>query len=294
VRSIRKVASSLAAIAATTGLGLLATGGPANAIVGGAAATRPYEAMASLQFDHRGDPDWQNCGATLVDHWYAVTNAHCVTKDDGSARDEHFHIRVGSLNRRDGGVVAQVAQILPNADWHWAVGGPAPASDIAMLKLAAYVPLTPYRIPFRVHGRDVREIGWGLLHTTDPALPLDLQQLDTQLLPLSRCAAAGITVGELCLDSPDSNSGACYGDSGGPGLQRAGRTWVVIGGASRETVADCGIGPNVYTDLTFFRQWIFQVIRTGTVPPATTSVTRQATVAAAHSARWIGSRGPWS
>jgi hypothetical protein len=50
-----------------------------------------------------------------------------------------------------------------------------------------------------------------------------------------------------------------------------------------------GMGPNVYTDLTHFRTWIFQVIRTGKIPPATTSVTREATVAAAHSACW--SRG---
>lgn len=247
---MRRINGLMAASAVMTVLSLLATAGTAEAIVGGTTATRTYPGMASLQYDHRGDPDWQNCGATLVDHWYAVTNAHCVTRDDGSARVEHFHIRVGALNRREGGVVAQVAEILPNADWHWSVGGPAPASDIAMLRLAAYVPLTPYRIPFHVRARDTREIGWGLLHTADPALPLQLQQLDTKLLPSSACAAAGITVGELCLDSPNGNSGACYGDSGGPALQRLGRQWVAVGGASRETDPECGVGPNIYTDLT--------------------------------------------
>jgi hypothetical protein len=120
-----------------------------------------------------------------------------------------------------------------------------------VLRLDAYVPLQPFPIPDRPQGRSVREIGWGLTTPAGTTLPLMLQQLDTRLLRPQLCAAAGITIGELCLASPHGDSGACYGDSGGPGLQRDHlHVWVLIGGASRETTPTCGTGPNVYTDMT--------------------------------------------
>jgi secreted trypsin-like serine protease len=297
---VRRINRLIAAGAVVTLLGLSASGTGAFAatadqpsgtvsplIIGGSDATEVYPAMASLQYNHKGDPNWHTCAASLVNHWYAVTNAHCVTQDDGTARTEQFHLRIGSLSRVEGGVVVDVAQILPHANWHWSVGGPDPAFDIAMLRLAAYVPLRPFAIPNRTHGNKVLEIGWGLTDNNATSLPITLQQLGTTLLPAQRCAAAGITVGELCLDSPHGNSGAWLGDSGGPGLQRLGRQWLLVGGASRETTEIGGTGPIVYTNITFYRSWIFQVIRTGTVPPPT--AVRKPSPATANTLHWAGS-----
>jgi hypothetical protein len=223
-------------------------------IIGGVDATRVYEAMGSVQFLHKGDPNWHTCAAVLNSHWTALTNAHCVTNyPDGSAAEpaNQYHVRFGSNNRLDGGIVVGVAQILPHADWNWGADPTTPISDIAVLRLDAYVPLQPFPIPDRPQGRSVREIGWGLTTPAGTTLPLMLQQLDTRLLWPQLCAAAGITIGELCLASPHGDSGACYGDSGGPGLQRDHlHVWVLIGGASRETTPTCGTGPNVYTDMT--------------------------------------------
>ena len=211
------------------------------------------------------------CGAYLVSHLYAAVDAHCMTSfPDGAALPpELFHLRIGSANRLSGGVVVHVTQILPHADWNWAAG-PGPVSDIALLRLDTYVQLQPFEIAPRLHDRStVRLLGWGV---TEPSgegpLPLDLQELNTRLVPAEQCAAAGITAGEICVGNPNGTDGACYGDSGGPALQHAGtRRWAAIGGASRETTPFCGTGPAVYTDATYFRNWMYQVMRTGQVPP---------------------------
>jgi secreted trypsin-like serine protease len=85
------------------------------------------------------------------------------------------------------------------------------------------------------------------------------------------CADAAISVGEICVGNVNGNAGPCFGDSGGPALQKHDHRWVAVGGASRESTALCGAGPTVYTDLTDYRGWINKVTRTDRVPPAATT-----------------------
>jgi secreted trypsin-like serine protease len=281
-------------------LALLATGSVAAAapadqssdtvsptIIGGSDATETYPAMASLEHNHKGDPNLHTCAAVVVDHRSAVSNAHCATVyPSGVARTEQFHLRIGSNDRTQGGIVVGVSQILPHADWAWGAGGASvPSSDIVVLKLDRWVPVRPMTIPSRPHSQKVREIGWGVTSQDATSLPIMLQQLDTRLLPKEACAGGEITAGELCFDSP-KGAGACYGDSGGPGLQRAGDRWVLIGGASRETTETCTGGPLIYTDITFYRSWIYQVIRTGVVPPATITTDKFTSGAVPDTGHW--------
>jgi len=166
--------------------------------------------------------------------------------------------------------------VLPHAGWHWAMT-PGPVDDLAMLELDHYVQLQPFTIAATVRAKsDVRLLGWGV---TEPSgegpLPVALQELDNvRLLPPDRCAAGGITAGELCLSNVNGTDGPCFGDSGGPALQRVPGTsrWVTIGGASRETAPACGTAPTIYTNLTDFRGWVYEVARKGTVPPAPAAV----------------------
>jgi secreted trypsin-like serine protease len=304
---LKKINGLAAAAVGVLLLGLLASATPASAvgvqpspsatvtpnIVGGHTPSQPYPAMASLQINHHGDPNWHLCGAVLVSHRYAVTNAHCVTNyPDGSAAPATlFHLRVGSPDRTSGGVLAGVTQVLPHADWAWATG-PGPVADVALLRLDTYLQLQPFEIAPRLPDHStVRLLGWGV---TEPSgqgpAPINLQELDTTLLPAQQCAAAGITAGEICVINPHGSVGACYGDSGGPALQRVGsHRWEVIGGASRETTPMCGTGPAVYTDVAYYRDWIYQVMRTGKVPSPTTSAQAPAPRAATRSLHWAGS-----
>lgn len=253
-------------------------------IIGGHGATEAYPWIASLQFNYPGDPNFHFCGGTLVSRRWVVTNAHCVTYGDGSPVDPaqfQIHARIGSHNRTRGGVVTNVVKILVHPQWDWGTGSDAVA-DIALLYLEDYIQLQQAEIATATVGfpgtssAKTRLLGWGV---TEPdgsgPLPIQLQELDTQLLPKQLCSGGiPITLGELCIASPNDTDGPCYGDSGGPALQKITKRWQLVGGTSRGATPDCGVGPTVYTDETYYRPWIFETMRTGTVSPPVSRAVR--------------------
>ncbi|GIJ49790.1 serine protease [Virgisporangium aliadipatigenens] len=267
-------AAALTAFVPTSGTAYAATpdGDVSVDVVGGHVATEPYPAMASLQIATPDNPHQHICGATLVSRQWAVTNAHCVTAPSGAVMPpQMIHLRIGSHDRTTAGEYVGVTAVLPHAEWDWATGTNRVA-DIAMIRLDRYVQLQQIEIATRLQrGRAVaRVLGFG---TTEPAgdgdLPTMLQELDTRLVPDGRCTAGGISEGEICVNNVHGTDGICYGDSGGPVMQRTQGRWQLIGGASRGTTDDgCGTGPAIFTDTTYYRTWMFDVMRTGKVPPA--------------------------
>ena len=249
-------------------------------IVGGHAASEPYPGMASLQMDILDDPNFHVCGAVLVSRLYVATNAHCVTDWDGNAIDPSLlHLRIGSNNRLEGGESVGVEAVLPHADWDWGTGN-NPVADIALLKLDTYVQLQPFEVAPKLGKSSAvtRLLGWG---STEPSgegpAPLGLQELDTKLVKPEKCTDAGITAGEICVSNQNGTDGPCFGDSGGPALQKVGSNrWSAIGGTSRMGAEWCGEGNVVYTDLTYYRKWMYEVMRKGTVPPSDTKSTKPA------------------
>jgi secreted trypsin-like serine protease len=248
-------------------------------IIGGHAPSQPYPGMGSLQV-YRGadDPLHHTCGAALVSGLFLVTAAHCVTDPDTSAPMAAglFHVRVGSANRTSGGVLAGVSQILVNANWAWPNVGPGIVGDVALLKLDSYIQgyqwfeVAPKLQPRRT----LRLLGWGVTEPNgDKPLPEMLQELDTRILPSAHCPADYlIGADQLCVDDPNGTDGACRGDSGGPALQTVAGSnplrWAVIGGTFGGP-HDCGTTPFIYTDWSYWRPWMYQVMRTGIVPPRT-------------------------
>lgn len=200
-------------------------------VVGGRPATENYPWLVYTS----------GCTGTLIKSDWVVTARHCPTPSS---------VRVGSVNRTSGGTVVGVRRAVNN-----------PTIDVKLLQLSNAVSYTPAPIPMTSGevGTATRIIGWGL---TCPfrgcgSAPTVAHELDTSILSDSRCIGINGPY-EICTDNTNGDSGACYGDSGGPQVRQIGGVWYLVGATSRSgnNHPICATGPSIYGDLTSIRSWI--------------------------------------
>ncbi|XVV04665.1 S1 family peptidase [Actinosynnema sp. CA-248983] len=249
-----KVRTLFTAFAVAIGAAFAAAGGAAAApsddgeltpyIVGGGNATQVYSFMVSLQTTSGS----HFCGGSLIKANWVVTAKHCVQGRSASS----IRARIGTTNRTSGGSVASGAQIVNH-----------PSYDIALVRLATSVSQAPITVASTSGpvGTATRIIGWG--QTCAPrgcgGAPITLQELNTSIVSDSSCYGIYGTY-EICTSNPNGNSGACYGDSGGPQIKSVNGTWQLIGATSRagNNSSTCATGPSIYMDVPAFRSWISQ------------------------------------
>ncbi|TDB73414.1 snapalysin family zinc-dependent metalloprotease [Micromonospora sp. KC721] len=200
-------------------------------VVGGRPASENYPWMVYVS----------GCTGTLVKANWAVTAEHCPTPSS---------VRVGSNNRTSGGTVVRVIRAVNH-----------PRIDVKLLQLANSVSYAPAPIPTTsgAVGTATRIIGWG---QTCPqrgcgSAPAVANELDTSIVADNRCQGIDGTY-EICTNNTNGNSGACYGDSGGPQVRRINGVWHLIGATSRagNNNSTCATGPSIYGDLPSIRTWI--------------------------------------
>ncbi|MBP2476402.1 secreted trypsin-like serine protease [Crossiella equi] len=243
-----------AAATALGGLAMPAAAAPATTagdvdplVVGGTNATETYSFMVSLQ----GTSGNHFCGGSLIKANWVVTAKHCVAGQSAGS----IQARIGTTNRTTGGTVARASRIINH-----------PSSiDLSLVQLSTSVTQAPISIAPQsgAVGTASRIIGWG---QTCPVrggcgAPINLQQLDTSIVADSSCR--GITAAnEICTNNPNGNSGACYGDSGGPQVKGSTGNWTLIGATSRSGNGDsrCATGPSIYVDVSSYRDWISQQV----------------------------------
>ncbi|WSR54225.1 snapalysin family zinc-dependent metalloprotease [Micromonospora ureilytica] len=200
-------------------------------VVGGRPATENYPFMVYVS----------GCTGTLIKGNWAVTAKHCSTPSS---------VRVGSVNRSSGGTVVRVTRAVNH-----------PSVDVKLLQLASSVAYAPAPIPSTsgAVGTATRIIGWG--QTCAPrgcgSAPAVANELDTSIVADSRCSGINGTY-EICTNNTNGNSGACYGDSGGPQVRQVNGVWNLIGATSRagNNNSTCATGPSIYVDLPSIRSWI--------------------------------------
>jgi secreted trypsin-like serine protease len=248
-----RVRTVLAATIATgTAIAAITAGAFAYAdsrIVGGTPASETYSFMVSMQ-DQAGN---HFCGAALIEPDVAVTAAHCV--DGQNAAD--LQVRVGTTDRTQGGETAGVTEATIHPDYDPVQTG---FNDVAVIKLDQQLTQEPVQIADTpADGTGIRLMGWGQTCGTrgcQQEPPVELQELETSVLADDQCEGAD-GPNELCVDSPNGDSGACFGDSGGPAVIADGGAFTLVGVTSRGN-EPCGSTPAIYSDVAAQKAFIDQ------------------------------------
>jgi hypothetical protein len=229
--------------------------GPPRIVNGSPASAGEYPAQGALL--RNGS---QICGGTLVSNRHFLTAAHCVTNltNGAIAATSLFSVRLGSLQREEGGHVFTFSSKEVNADWDYQEFD----NDSVLFTLSAPVPAgvaEPLRLieadetSLWAPGKRATMIGWGDEFDGQNAGSETLLATTTRMRSDADCAAPSAYGSDFhratMVCAGDGSSDTCQGDSGGPLMVSDGSFLVLAG------ITSWGIGcanparPGVYTRL---------------------------------------------
>ena len=274
-----------------TALGLLLlfagllTAGPAQAkgdrdltpkvIGGGIAPEGAWPSQAAILSSAVSNPyNAQFCGGTLIDQFWVLTAAHCVTDDEGNvAPASAVEVAIGindlrnitALDRIDVEAIRVIPEWNP-VDYDW---------DFALLELAnpSAQPTTALidsgQAGLTAEGEPGAVAGWGCAGTTAcDFFPEQLREADVTFVSNTDCSnpfsyggsfdpTSMICAGDYIDGLPDT----CAGDSGGPLVAFGpGDTPLLAGITSWGNGCAQPLYPGVYSRVLAGREWITETI----------------------------------
>ena len=248
----------------------LLTSKPNTEIVGGTVAPAgnwPWQ-VALLWSRETRNFYAQFCGGTLVDEYFVVTAAHCVTNGSGGVYlPNRIDVLTGTQTLTSGGVRRDIDQIVRHPNYNDNNAN----FDIAVIKLktpatgikTAQLITKAQETTLAAAGDLSFVTGWGDLG--NGSFPSALHQVKVPIVGHQQCDNAyegAITGSMICAGLVRGGRDSCQGDSGGPLIvQDAQGRWQVLAG-----VVSWGEGcalPNffgVYARVAVLRNWVMTTI----------------------------------
>lgn len=198
------------------------------------------------------------CGGAIIDKYWVITAAHCVSRPDLG-----LTIITGTTNVTRPDCVYQISEL----KIHPFHSKGKYFNDIALIRVDKPIEFNNDTQPIQLatindlkNGDELHIPGWGSTQLNRKG-SIRLKSLSVRYLEKSSCIAripskATLSKENLCFVSPQG-SGACFGDSGGPVVNENGILYGVLNWG-----IPCAKGyPDVFTNIAYYYPWIKRTIK---------------------------------
>ncbi|KAM6932759.1 transmembrane protease serine 5 [Lycodopsis pacificus] len=237
-------------------------------IIGGVEATLgrwPWQ--VSLYYSNR-----HTCGGSIITSQWVVTAAHCV-HNYRLPQVSSWVVYAGIVTRSSAKMAQHIGYAVEKIIYNKNYNHRSHDSDIALMKLRSplnfsdtirpvCLPPYDYDLP---GGTQCWISGWGYTQPDGVHSPDTLKEAPVPMISTKKCNSSCMYNGEitprmLCAGYTEGKVDACQGDSGGPLVCQDENVWRLVGVVSWGTGCAEPNHPGVYTKVTEFLGWIYDMM----------------------------------